>query len=84
MPPRRKLSDLDRGRAICNRMATRRCCCQACSGSLCHHQTKTEMPRNWKSAGATTFWSAQSHHTKRGSLHSEAGHATKNCYGKQH
>ncbi|KAK7116864.1 hypothetical protein V1264_002470 [Littorina saxatilis] len=68
-------------------MATRRCCCQAsgpeaCSGSLCHHQTKTEIPRNWKSAGATTFWSAQSHHTKRGSLHSEAGHATQNGYGK--
>eukprot|EP00916_Digyalum_oweni_P003908 GHVL01006955.1.p2 GENE.GHVL01006955.1~~GHVL01006955.1.p2 ORF type:complete len:106 (-),score=2.33 GHVL01006955.1:413-730(-) len=40
-------------------MATRRCCCQAsgpeaCSGSLCHHQTKTDIPRNWKSAGATT------------------------------
>ncbi|KAK7101693.1 hypothetical protein V1264_020031 [Littorina saxatilis] len=81
MPPRRKLSDLDRGRAIgwLQDGVT-----EACSGSLCHHQTKTEIPRNWKSAGATTFWSAQSHHTKRGSLHSEAGHATKNGYGQQH
>ncbi|KAK7105770.1 hypothetical protein V1264_017105 [Littorina saxatilis] len=86
MPPRRKLSDLDRGRAIgwlqdgvaVKQVALRLAVAPSVIIRL------TEIPRNWKSAVATTFWSAQSHHTKIGSLHSEAGHATKNGYGKQH
>ncbi|KAK7089348.1 hypothetical protein V1264_024165 [Littorina saxatilis] len=84
MPPRRKLSDLDRGRAIGwlqDGVAARQVAQRLAVAPSVIIRLKQ---RFWKSAGATTFWSAQSHHTKRGSLHSEAGHATKNGYGKQH
>ncbi|KAK7090308.1 hypothetical protein V1264_010123 [Littorina saxatilis] len=80
MPPRRKLSDLDRGRAIGwlqDGVAARQVAQRLAVALSVIIRLKQ---RFWKSAGATTFWSAQSHHT----LHSEAGHATKNGYAKQH
>ncbi|KAK7096067.1 hypothetical protein V1264_005413 [Littorina saxatilis] len=79
MPPRRKLSDLDRGRAIGwlqDGVAAR----QVAQRLAVAPSVIIRLTQRFHATGRVQ----ERHHTKRGSLHSEAGHATKNGYGKQH
>ncbi|KAK7090668.1 hypothetical protein V1264_010430 [Littorina saxatilis] len=88
MPPRRKLSDLDRGRAIgwlqdgvaARQVAQRLAVAPSVIIRLKQRFHATGRVQERQRSGRPR----SRHHTKRGSLHSEAGHATKNGYGKQH
>ncbi|KAK7105775.1 hypothetical protein V1264_017110 [Littorina saxatilis] len=80
MPPRRKLSDLDRRRAIGwlqDGVAAR----QVAQRLAVAPSVIIRLKQRFQATGRVqerqrSQWSAQSHHTKRGSLH-----ATKNGYG---